>query len=188
MLNNSIGQNRLYKDLAWIWPIMSPPEHYTDYAETIHRLIQAHARRDVKTLLELGCGGGHTASHLKKHYRIAGIDLSPAMLENASRLNPEIHHLVGDMRTVRLDSRFDAVLIHDAINYMLTEADLEAAFRTVWAHLEPGGVFVTQIEQLAGGLVSYGYGGKPHVKGDVRLVYFEEIGRASCRERVYRLV
>jgi hypothetical protein len=47
------------------------------------------------------------------------------------------------MRTVRLGRTFKAVIIHDAISYMLTEDDLRATFATAAAHLEPGGVFVT---------------------------------------------
>ena len=47
------------------------------------------------------------------------------------------------MRTVRLGRTFDAVLIHDAIGYMTTEADLRAAFETAETHLRPGGVFIT---------------------------------------------
>jgi len=172
--NTGISQIRLYSDLAWLWPIMSPPEDYEEEAANIHRLIQAHAGRKVETLLELGCGGGHNASHLKRHYRVTGVDLSPGMLENSRRLNPEIEHLEGDMRTVRLERRFDAVLIHDAINYMTTEAELTAAFKTAWEHLEPGGVFVTQIEQLPGGLINYGDNGKQHRHDNTRLVFYED--------------
>lgn len=49
------------------------------------------------------------------------MDLSSRMLEHSRRLNPDGRHHLGDMRTIRLDSVFDAVLIHDAISYMLTE-------------------------------------------------------------------
>ena len=49
------------------------------------------------------------------------------------------HHR-GDMRTVRLGTVFDGVLIHDAVSYMLTEEDLRAAFATARAHLRPGGL------------------------------------------------
>jgi len=44
------------------------------------------------------------------------------------------------MRTLRLDRLFDAVLIHDAIMYMITEDDLAAAIATAAAHLKPGGI------------------------------------------------
>jgi hypothetical protein len=39
-----------------------------------------------------------------------------------------------------LGERFDAVVVHDAVEYMLTEDDLAATFATVRAHLEPGGL------------------------------------------------
>ena len=42
------------------------------------------------------------------------------------------------MRTVRLGRTFDAVLVHDAIDYMTTEADLRAAVETAYAHCRPG--------------------------------------------------
>ena len=70
-------------------------------------------------------------------------DLSEAMLSHSRRLNPGVNHHVGDMRTVRLGETFDAVLIHDAISYMTTEADLLAVFATARAHLRPGGLLIT---------------------------------------------
>ena len=65
------------------------------------------------------------------------------MLENCTRLVPGIETVQGDMRDLRLDRRFDAVLIHDAIDYMSTASDVRAALATAAAHLTPGGaVFV----------------------------------------------
>ena len=52
------------------------------------------------------------------------------------------------MRTVRLGRAFQAVLIHDAINHMLSEADLRAVFTTAAAHLEPGGALITSPERF----------------------------------------
>lgn len=46
------------------------------------------------------------------------------------------------MRTVRLSREFDAILIHDAVAYLLSEADLQAALATAREHLRPGGVLV----------------------------------------------
>lgn len=54
----------------------------------------------------------------------------------------ECTHHQGDMRTVRLGRRFDAVLVHDAVDYMVTEADLRLAVATAFAHCRPGGVAV----------------------------------------------
>jgi hypothetical protein len=54
------------------------------------------------------------------------------------------------MRTVRLGEKFDAVLIHDAISYMLTEDDLSRAFATARAHLGPGGILITGPDWMRG--------------------------------------
>src|SRR5205085_2770976 len=48
-------------------------------------------------------------------------------------------HLVGDIRTARLDRLFDIVFIHDAITYMTTETDLRQAMETAFVHCQPGG-------------------------------------------------
>src|SRR4029078_3241161 len=65
--------------------------------------------------------------------------LSPSMLAVSASITPECEHIVGDMRTLRLGRTFDAVLIHDAICYMTSEADLRAALTTAFEHLRPGG-------------------------------------------------
>ena len=58
------------------------------------------------------------------------VEPSEAMLAISKRLNPDCEHVQGDMRTVRLGREFDAVFIHDAVCYMTTEADLNAAMTT----------------------------------------------------------
>ncbi len=143
---NPRNNRRLYEDLAWTWPIISPPEEYVQEAEQARALILQHSRIPVKTLLHLGCGGGHLDLTLKKHFRVTGVDISNAMLGLARRLNPEVTYLEGDMRTVRLGRTFDAVTVFDSIDYMLTPDDLRAAFATAYTHLGAGGMFLTCAE------------------------------------------
>lgn len=131
---------RLYGDLASWWPIFSSPEHYEEEASTFVATLHANKRRDLQHVLELGSGGGNNASHMKTHFDMTLVDLSPAMIKVSRELNPELEHIEGDMRTVRLERTFDAVMIHDAIAYMLTEDDLAAAIATAVAHLDPGGI------------------------------------------------
>ena len=68
------------------------------------------------------------------------------MLEHSRRLNPDVRHHLGDMRTVKLGTVFDVVLIHDAVSYTLTEDDLRAAFTTARAHLRPGGLLLVTLD------------------------------------------
>jgi SAM-dependent methyltransferase len=130
---------RFYGDLARWWPLISPPEDYTEEAEFSASLLQ-RAALPVREVLELGSGGGHNAVHLKEHFAMTLVDLSEQMLDVSRRLNPDCVHRQGDMRTIRLGRQFDAVLIHDAIDYMADEADLRMAIETAFVHCRPGGL------------------------------------------------
>lgn len=139
---------RLYRELAPWWPLISPPEEYDEEAAFFAALLERHARRPVREVMELGSGGGHTASHLKQRFRMTLVDLSPHMLAVSRKLNPECEHVRGDMRRARLGREFDAVLVHDAVMHMTTRRDLTAMARTAAAHLAPGGAALFVPDQV----------------------------------------
>ena len=122
----AVSEHRFYGELAEWWPLVSPPEDYAEEAAEYARLLAAHPRPVVE-VLELGSGGGHNAVHLRAHFTLTLVDQSASMIEQSRRLNPGCEHHVGDMRAIRLDRAFDAVFIHDAIDYLTTEDDLAAA-------------------------------------------------------------
>ncbi|NED94918.1 class I SAM-dependent methyltransferase [Phytoactinopolyspora alkaliphila] len=132
---------RLYDDLADWWPLISPPDEYADEAAFTATVLES-ATTPVHDVLELGCGGGHNAVHLKRRFTMTLTDLSQRMLEVSRRLNPECEHRRGDMRTLRLGRAFDAVFVHDAADYLVTESDLVHAAETAFDHCRPGGVAV----------------------------------------------
>ena len=131
---------RLYDELASWWPIMSAPADYAEEAGLYAELIDGAADTPVKTVLELGSGGGNNASHLKQRYTLTLVEPAAGMREVSRALNPECEHVAGDMRTVRLERQFDAVFVHDAVCYMTTEHDLRQAIATAFVHCRPGGV------------------------------------------------
>ncbi|BCS31726.1 hypothetical protein TBR22_A09290 [Luteitalea sp. TBR-22] len=137
-----------YDELSEWWPLISPLTEYAEEAGEIARLI-GERRPEARTLLELGSGGGHVAHHLKGRFDCVLTDASEPMLAMSGRVNPECVHVVGDMRTLRLDRTFDVVLAHDAIDYMTTEEDLRAAIRTAWTHLAPGGLVLLIPDDVA---------------------------------------
>jgi len=130
----------MYKELASWWPLLSPPNDYAEEAKFYRQVIVGASTVRPRTLLELGSGGGSNASHLKASFKITLVDLSPEMLEVSCALNPECEHIQGDMRSIRLGREFDAVFIHDAITYMITENDLDQAIKTAFIHCRHGGV------------------------------------------------
>lgn len=136
---------RLYSDLAWLWPMWGDSHagsEYEKYCNFIISKVNGFKHRELKTLLNLGCGGGKNLDTLKKHYDCTGLDISPDMLRLAQELNPECSFVQADMRSFKLGRRFDFIFIDDAITYMLNRDDLEQVFIRSHDHLETGGVMV----------------------------------------------
>ncbi len=144
---------QLYSTLADWWHLMSDPADYAEEAAHHWQVLTKYAARPLRSILELGSGGGNNASHLKRHARMTLVDLSPQMLAASRSLNPECEHIEGDMASLRLHGRagqpgaasgqlraFDAVFVHDAIMYMLDEASLGRVMQTAFTHCSPGGV------------------------------------------------
>jgi len=135
------GEYRLYRELAGWWPLISPPAEYAADAAVLRRVF-ASAAEPVRTILDLGSGGGHVAWYLKGAARLTLVDISAPMLAASRELNPECEHIEGDMLTLRLGRMFDAVLVHDAVDYVTSEAGLAGVAATAFAHCRPGGVAV----------------------------------------------
>ena len=132
-------QPSLYGEFAAWFHLLTSPEEYRVEAEFYGRVLTESAQIPIKTILELGSGGGNNASHLKADFELTLVDLSDEMLELSRSLNPECEHIQGDMRSLRLGRQFDAVFVHDAVMYMTSEADLRAAIETAFEHCGAGG-------------------------------------------------
>lgn len=136
----------LYTTLADWYPLLSPLEDYGEEAEVFgaifHEALGAPPPGARWSLLELGCGPGHIAYGLAAGFNLTLTDLSPEMLALAARNCPGARLAPGDMRSLRLGERFDAVLLHDAVSYLRGPAELAAALATAAAHVREGGVLV----------------------------------------------
>ncbi|HMF43939.1 MAG TPA: class I SAM-dependent methyltransferase [Polyangia bacterium] len=132
-------QPLLYGELTPWYRLLDPVADHAEEAAAYAAML-AHAGAPTGgTLLELGGGAGGNAFFMKRDFRCTLTDIAPDMLALSRALNPECEHLPGDMRTLRLGRSFDAVLVHDAVCYMTTRADLAAAAATAFAHTRPGG-------------------------------------------------
>lgn len=145
---NAFPIHRFYSDLAEWWPLISPPEEYVEEAAFAASLLRM-ADPPTRTVLELGSGGGNNAFYLKHEFEMTLVDLSADMLAISRQLNPECEHIQADMRTLRLDRTFDAVFVHDAIDYMTSEDDLRQAVGTAYQHCRVGGVAVFVPDDIA---------------------------------------
>jgi SAM-dependent methyltransferase len=139
VMTSAEGEYRLYRELAGWWPLISPPEEYTEEAIYLAAVLGS-APIGVHEVLDLGSGGGHVALHLKHLFRLTLLDISDDMLTVSRAANPECVHCQGDMLTARLGRTFDGVLVHDAIDYVTAQDDLRKVIETAYAHCRPGGI------------------------------------------------
>lgn len=130
---------RIYTELASWYPLLTPRHEYEQEGTEYRDHLLHHLGPGAHELLELGCGAGHNAWYLGPQFRCTLTDLSPQMLDLARKNLPDATFHAGDMRTLRLHRQFDAILVHDAIDYMTTRDDLRAVARTVAVHLKPHG-------------------------------------------------
>jgi SAM-dependent methyltransferase len=135
----------------------------------------------------MGCGAGHLDSHLKKDYQITGVDLSETMLDLARFLNPEVRYCRGDIRTVQFETEFDAVILADASDYLLTTEALERTFATAYQHLRPGGVFCTYAEETVEQFVPNKTRTSMHSQGDTQITAIENVFDPDPSDTSYEL-
>lgn len=107
------------------------------------------------SVLEIACGTGLIAAELGARIaatgvapRVAGVDISEAMLDIARARLPQGQWVHGDMRTLPVEGRFDLVFCcYHSYQFMLTDADLAQAFAAARARLAPGGRFAFDLYQ-----------------------------------------
>jgi len=114
--------------------------------------IFRQSARPVRSVLDLGCGtGAHAVRLAQRGYEVVGVDLSDGMLEAARRRADRagittVSFVHGDIRSLRLDRQFDAVICMFAVlGYQTTDDDVTLALDTVRHHLAPGGPFVFDV-------------------------------------------
>jgi ubiquinone/menaquinone biosynthesis C-methylase UbiE len=118
---------------------------YGAEAATVAALIRAR-RPDAASILDVACGTGAHLEEFARHFRRAeGVDLSESMSALARRRLPGVPLHRGDMRSFRIDARFDAVVcMFSSIGYLSTTEDLDRALSSMSRHLTPGGVVVVE--------------------------------------------
>jgi SAM-dependent methyltransferase len=94
-------------------------------------------------VLDLGCGTGTlTAAIAARGAHVTGIDVEPAMVDQARTRYPELDFMVGDGHRVTAGAPLDAVFAN-AVLHWLTRAD--EALASVHRTLRPGGRLVAEM-------------------------------------------
>ena len=100
----------------------------------------ARAVGDLGPICDLGCGPGQIARYLHRQgVKTLGVDLSPKMVAEAQRLNPEIHFHQGDMLALPdADDSWGGIAAFYCIIHIPREQALDA-LREMKRVLKPGG-------------------------------------------------
>lgn len=119
--------------------------HFKDYKEQPFKWkFWAHVvRKKTKpedSILELGCTHGYLFSYLKEYKNKYGIDISPAAIEHAKEINPQVNFSVMDAEKLAFeDEAFQIILCIDTIEHIKNpEACIQEAHRV----LKKGGYII----------------------------------------------
>lgn len=107
-----------------------------------------YAKRDVRRLLEPGCGSGRlVVAMAAKGYDVTGLDLSDAMLNymrrKLKRRNLSATCVKGDMTCLDFDVPFDAAFCtYNTFRHLLTEKEALSHLRSMADVLASGGLYI----------------------------------------------
>ena len=139
-----------YTGFAQVYDLFMDNVPYGQWSEYVISLLKEYGVEDG-LVLELGCGTGKMARRLAAAgYDMIGIDNSEEMLQVAKEAEslgaggqPDILYLLQDMREFELYGTVRAVVsVCDSINYILEEEELGKVFGLVNNYLDPGGIFI----------------------------------------------
>lgn len=136
-----------YTSFAAVYDIFMDNIPYKEWCSYVCGLLSdfGHAKGLV---LDLGCGTGSLTELLAlEGYDMIGVDNAEEMLQIAMEKREssglDILYLLQDMREFELYGTVAAVVsICDSINYLLEYEELVSVFRLVNNYLDPGGIFV----------------------------------------------
>nr|WP_314459995.1 class I SAM-dependent methyltransferase [uncultured Clostridium sp.] len=142
-----------YTNFAEVYDLFMDNIPYEDWCSYVTGLLKEYGVKDG-LVLDLGCGTGSLTELLADAgYDMIGVDNSEDMLQIAmdkrTESGKDILYLMQDMREFELYGTVKAVLsICDCINYILEYKDLVEVFRLVNNYLDPGGVFIFDLNTV----------------------------------------
>ncbi|MGN1157813.1 MAG: class I SAM-dependent DNA methyltransferase [Agathobacter sp.] len=136
-----------YTSFAKVYDLFMDNVPYEEWCEYLAALFQENGIQDG-LVLDLGCGTGKLTRLMEqKGYDMIGVDNSFEMLDIARETASEnILYLMQDMREFELYGTVRAIYSAcDSVNYILEEEELLEVFKLVNNYLDPGGIFVFDI-------------------------------------------
>ena len=114
---------------------------------------------------------------------VAGVDISPAVVEAARRNYPQLEASAGDVRSLPLDdASFDAIVSNSTLDHFDSVGEIETAVRELRRVLAPGGVLVVTLDNPSNPLVALRNALPPKLLRRLGLVSFDMGTTCNRRE------
>lgn len=144
-----MAQNIPYSDFAYVYDKLMYDVDYKKWADYIESIFKKY-NKNPSLVLDLACGtGSFTVEMAKRGYDMIGIDLSVDMLNCAMEKSSDLKNILylnQDMVNFELYGTVDViVLLMDSLNYILHKRDVKKLFKNVHNYLNPGGLFIFDI-------------------------------------------
>jgi ubiquinone/menaquinone biosynthesis C-methylase UbiE len=145
----------VYRDFAHLYA----KGDYPRFSERMAGMLPAVFKKfdaAPRTVLDLACGeGSFAATMAERGYAVTGVDCSADMLrlarEKAEKSGLKIEFIEQDMRALSFESQFDLVTSwFDSLNYLLEIDDLKACYQGIHRALNPGGLFIFDMNTVYG--------------------------------------
>lgn len=138
-----------YNAIARVYDKLNAEIDYKAWADFIEQCFIKFMDYKPEIVLDLACGTGSMTYELaSRGYDMIGVDGSDDMLNEAYARGTSINdtnilYLLQDMRSFELYGTVGAVTCClDSMNYLVDEGDFEKCLNSVHNYLEPGGVFI----------------------------------------------
>ncbi len=134
----------MYNDFAGIYDRVMQDTPYDAWVSYYQSVFEKFGKTPA-LVLDMGCGTGNITTRMAAAgYDMIGLDASVEMLSCAREKNSDILYLHMDMTDFELYGTVDAIVSAlDCVNYV-TE-DIDKLFALVYNYLNPGGLFIFDI-------------------------------------------
>lgn len=141
---------RTFQAMAPVYDDFTAHYDYEGWLADLLKILERHGLTG-RRLLDVACGTGKSfLPMLPRGWQVTACDISPAMVEIAeAKAGHSVDLSIGDMRRLPKLGDFDLIwALDDAINYLLSVAELEETLRGMRDNLAGSGLLLFDVNEL----------------------------------------
>lgn len=134
----------LYADRAGLYDLIYHWKDYAAEAQTLRTVLALRGVSDGATLADVTCGTGAHLAHLRRWYRVQGVDIAPDMLALAAKRLPQVSLTCADLATWTPPEPVQVIVsLFSSFGYVRLDRQV-AALANLRRALRPDGVLAVE--------------------------------------------